>query len=125
MDPIDSLESLDSILKALTSRCLTVYLTDPDRRGAVVTHGFHTPDELARLRAHYSHAPASAAPPEVEAFVPVRGGSTGAPQDHITRLESQLATTLEELSGLKSRVGLLEAAVEELRKRLGTPSGGG
>src|SRR5205814_3653373 len=59
MDPIDTLDDLEAILKPLVARRLVVYLTDPDRRGAVVSHGFHAPDELARLKAHHGAASAS------------------------------------------------------------------
>ena len=61
MAPIESLDALEEVLKPLVERRLVVYLTEPDRRGAVVTHGFHTPDELTRLKAHHSHAPVSVA----------------------------------------------------------------
>src|SRR4051812_36793181 len=46
MAPIESLDALEEVLKPLLERRLVVYLTEPDRRGAVVSHGFHTADEL-------------------------------------------------------------------------------
>jgi uncharacterized protein YceH (UPF0502 family) len=46
MAPIETLEALDSFLQPLVERRLVVFLTDPDRRGAVLTHGFHPPEEL-------------------------------------------------------------------------------
>ncbi|MCX8138449.1 MAG: YceH family protein, partial [Gemmataceae bacterium] len=49
MDRISNAEELDGILQRLAQRRLVVFLTPPQRRGAVVTHGFHTPEELARL----------------------------------------------------------------------------
>ena len=51
MEPIEDLDALRRVLKALAERRLVVYLTPEGRRGSVVTHGFHAPDELDRLRA--------------------------------------------------------------------------
>ena len=45
MDAIDSLDALDEILRSLAARRLVTYLSDPERRGAMVTHGFHTAEE--------------------------------------------------------------------------------
>ncbi len=56
---LDSLDVLDEVLKPLLDRRLVIYLTEPDRRGAVVTHGFHTADELPRLKALHAGAPTS------------------------------------------------------------------
>jgi uncharacterized protein YceH (UPF0502 family) len=49
MDKISNLEELDRLLQQLAQRRLIVFLTPPQRRGTVVTHGFHTPEELAQL----------------------------------------------------------------------------
>ena len=51
MEPIDDLDQLRVILKRMTERQFVVYLTPEGRRGTVLTHGFHTPAELDRLRA--------------------------------------------------------------------------
>lgn len=109
MDAIDTLDQLDAILQPLAARGLVVYLTDPDRRGAVVTHGFHTPEELARLR---SQSVAASEP---------RTGS--APLESGTSVEHRLATALAELAALKDQVAALHAAVAELRRRLGDGAG--
>src|SRR5205823_7331021 len=50
MEPIDDLDALRRALRPLVERKLVVYLTPEDRRGAVLTHGFHDPRELERLR---------------------------------------------------------------------------
>jgi len=120
MDPIETLDALEVILKSLTARRLAVYLTEPDRRGAVVTHGFHTPDELTRLKAHFAHAPTSAALIEPEATAAPR--SSVAP-DAVANLEAKLTATLGEIDALKTKVASLETAVSDLRKQLGiTPA---
>lgn len=97
MDPIDTLDALEEVLKPLVERGLVVYLTEPDRRGAILTHGFHAPDEHARLKQHHAAGMA------LEEAAPVR--SSPPPPN--------------ELADLKARVAVLESQVSELRKQLG------
>jgi uncharacterized protein len=99
MDPIDSLDALEEVLNALAERGLVVYLTDPDRRGAIVSHGFHEPEELARLKSHHA---------------------SGLALDEASSPRSAPASN--ELGELKSRVAFLESQVAELRKQLGLES---
>src|SRR5947199_230426 len=84
----------DPVLRPLVERNLVVYLT-PEGRGAVVTHGFHPPDDLDRLRARAHAQPAE----EVEAKRPPPPGP--ALEDDLTRVRGQIAS--------------LQQAVEELR----------
>src|SRR5438874_10773703 len=53
MEPIADVDALRGILRPLVERRLAVYLTPEGRRGTVVTHGFHAPEELERLRASH------------------------------------------------------------------------
>lgn len=121
MDPIDSLDALEAIIKALTAKRLAVYLTDPDRRGAVVTHGFHPPDELAKLKAHFANAPASAALADVGGATPTRSGGSS---EAVAALEAKLSAAVEEIDGLKEKVAALEAALGDVRKQLGLAAPG-
>lgn len=105
MDAIDTLDALDAILRPLAARHLVVYLGDPDRRGALVSHGFHLPDELTGLK---SHAPAVAP-------VPSRSGSP----DSAVGLEAKLAFALAEIENLKVRMTALESALSDLRNGQG------
>ena len=50
MEPINDLDALRAVLKPLGERRLIVYLSPPERRGSMLTHGFHDPQELERLR---------------------------------------------------------------------------
>jgi uncharacterized protein YceH (UPF0502 family) len=111
---LDTLDALDAILKSLAARKLALYLTDPDRRGAVVTHGFHTPDELARLKAQNAHAPASAAASSDS--TPQR---SAAGAEAVAALEAKLTAALGAIDTLNGKVAALEAAVAELRKSPG------
>jgi uncharacterized protein YceH (UPF0502 family) len=103
MDPIETMEALEEVLKPLVERRLVIYLTEPDRRGAILTHGFHPPDEIARLKSQPSASTHS------EASSP-RAESSGS-------MERRLQEAEEEIGKLKEAVAALEAQVLELRGR--------
>lgn len=108
MDPIDTLEALDEVLAPLVERRLVVYLTPPDRRGAMLTHGFHLPDEFARLKAH--HGSMASAEPDAG---PVRVAPPV--------VDSRLTDALADIAALKTAVSNLESQVADLKKQLGLP----
>jgi uncharacterized protein YceH (UPF0502 family) len=107
MEPIDDLDALRAKLKPLAERRLVVYLTPEGRRGTVLTHGCHAPDELERLRARYVGAalddeprPASAvreAPPP---------GEIDALKQTVAALQADLAAVKEDLRVLKAALGM-------------------
>lgn len=116
MDPIETLEALDEILQPLVARRLVVFLTDPERRGAMLTHGFHTPEELVHLKAMAANAPASTLeiePPGIRPSPPI------VPAQDTAGLEAKLSAALAEIDGLKARVASLETGMRELRKQFG------
>jgi uncharacterized protein YceH (UPF0502 family) len=113
MAPIESLDALDEVLKPLLTRRLVVYLTEPDRRGAVVSHGFHAPDELAR---HHAGAPTALA--DADAPAKPSGLAEGTSRAASSALEAKLTAALGEIDALKARVAALEAQVTEVRKQL-------
>lgn len=94
MEPIADLEALRPIVKSLAERGLVLYLTPEGRRGTIVTHGFHTPDELQILRSRAERMaidePASATP----------------------------SRTSPSSSMIEQRLAVLEQAVSELRQEL-------
>src|SRR5215469_2097152 len=69
MEPLDDLDALRNALRPLVERKLVVYLTPEERRGAVLTHGFHDPKELEKLRARHAAEPADV-PAQAPAAVP-------------------------------------------------------
>ena len=108
MEPIDDLDALRAVLRPLVERKLVVYLTPEDRRGAVLTHGFHDPEELKHLRARSAAEPApTPAAPSAPAAVPPAPG-----------LERQLAEAREDIAGLKQTVAVLRGDVDGLREEL-------
>lgn len=115
MAPIETLEDLDEVLQPLLDRGLVIYLTEPERRGAIVSHGFHPPEELARLKAHHSHAPASVSTPDLP------GAVASTSSFSFAEWEGKLAAALGEIDSLKARVATLESQMTDLRKQLDLP----
>ncbi len=64
MDDVPDLEQLRTLLKPLAERKLVVYLTPPERRGTMLTHGFHAPEELQAASTAFGRG--AAEPPVVE-----------------------------------------------------------
>ncbi len=62
MEEIADLDELRGLLKTLADRMLVVYVSGAGGRGAVVTHGFHTADELATAAAHPHRPEVNSAP---------------------------------------------------------------
>ena len=105
MEPIDDLDSLRSTLKPLVERGLVVYLTPEGRRGTIVTHGFHSAEELAQLRAGQGNF-------EREPELAVRampGDDTRAEIDllraRIEKLEQTVGALSEQLAKLSQSLG--------------------
>jgi uncharacterized protein len=98
MDDIADLDILRGILGPLAERKLVVFLSDPDRRGAMITHGFHSPSEIESARTHASHAP-----------------NEDDPQPRVAAIPG----LADEVAALKAAVAMLKGQVEEIRKQLG------
>jgi uncharacterized protein len=112
MEPVDTLDSLRELLKPLASRRFVVYLTPQGRRGTVVTHGFHAPEELERLRGRYQ----GQATDDDESPRPAPARSMVASTD----IESRLAQALAEIVALNENVKSLREEVTGLAKELQT-----
>lgn len=130
MEPLDDLDALKASLRPLVERHLVVYLTAEDRRGALLSHGFHSKEELDRLIRHAAASvpaappvsPPHAAPPPAAPSVPPpppRG------DDRVPRLEAALDSLRQELATVRGqaqaaadRAAALEKEVVELRSSL-------
>jgi hypothetical protein len=104
MAAIDTLDDLDEVLRPLAERRLVVYLGPPDRRGALVTHGFHAADELAGLSTRQANA-ASDAEAAPRSAGPERSGD----------LERRLSNAEAEIAALRATVNELVSRVNGLR----------
>jgi uncharacterized protein YceH (UPF0502 family) len=118
MEPVEDLDALRALLKPLAERRLAVYLTPQGRRGTVLTHGFHTADELERLRARYAGqaldddeprpAPREApAPPrpDLEPRLAAAEAEVAALRQTVAGLQADLAAVKDEVRALKSALG--------------------
>jgi uncharacterized protein len=120
MDPIEDLDSLRRALRPLVERKLVFYLTPEERRGAVLTHGFHDPRELERLRGHFASAAATVTPPTAPIAIATAPAAAGAfrSDEKLQGLEAQLNTMREELAATRQQVSALEKQLAELRASL-------
>jgi uncharacterized protein len=118
MEPIDDLDALRAVLRPLVERNLVVYLTPEERRGAVLTHGFHDPQELTRLRARHmaEPVPVSAAPVAVAPTPTAPSPSRAEAQS--PAMERGLAEARDEIAALKQTVEALRGEVDGLRAEL-------
>jgi len=88
MEPLGDRDALRKVLQPLVERRLAIWLTPEGRRGALLAHGFHDPQELEKLKARAS------------------AGAEHEPAPTRTASESP------------SRIESLEAALTELRARV-------
>lgn len=107
MDEIKDLDELRSLLATLRERSLVAYLTEPNRRGTVVTHGFHDPAELDREKARHAGAAAADHDPTT-APARLTPASPG--------LDARLNEAFAEIAKLREAVARLEQQVADLRR---------
>jgi uncharacterized protein YceH (UPF0502 family) len=115
MEPIDDLDALRRGLRPMVERKLVVYLTPEDRRGAVLTHGFHEPRELERLRAQ---ATAQPVPPSAPAEAPQVAAPAPRAEPAVSALEAGLAEARAEIAALKQAVAELRGALAGVQEEV-------
>jgi uncharacterized protein YceH (UPF0502 family) len=115
MEPIDDLDALRAVLKPLSERNLIVYLTAGDRRGAMLTHGFHDQQELEGLRQRAASMPAAPA-----AVSSPRGGSA-AGETALGEVRSEITALKDLIRHLESDIAALRAEVENIRQSSPAP----
>jgi uncharacterized protein YceH (UPF0502 family) len=112
MEPLDH-ELATGLIKSLAKRGMIVWLAPENRRGALLTHGFHTPDELGRLKAAHS---TGVIVDEVQAPSPP---VTAAPAERARGLEERLGEAVAEIARLRAELSELRATVQGLQEALG------
>jgi uncharacterized protein YceH (UPF0502 family) len=115
MEPIEDLDTLRSVLRPLVERGLVVYLTAENRRGAMLTHGFHDPRERDRLRAHAAAAPV---PPEPLAVIPSPPPPPSRAEEVLPTLEAEVAAARQDAAAARAEGTALRQTIEELRATL-------
>jgi uncharacterized protein YceH (UPF0502 family) len=125
MEPIDDLETLRAELRPLVNRNLVIYLTAEDRRGAVLTHGFHEPREQERLRAHVLAQPVPAAetlapppPPAAARSAPPAPPPAPVVDSKLPALELELSETRAEVAGLRQQLEETRETLEQVQRDL-------
>ena len=106
------LEELRSLVKNLSIRKYVVYLTPENRRGTMVTHSFHSPEEFARLRALHSTGLSGADVESASVSLP--------PARHPipSELEGKLDRALERITHLETELAALQKRFAEFEKLL-------
>jgi uncharacterized protein YceH (UPF0502 family) len=122
MEPIADLDALRALLKPLKERGLVVYLSPEGRRGTMVTHGFHAPQELEKLRERHqageAEPPPPAPPAAVRPSVPALSSEAPGNQSALAALENRLAAAQGEIGDLRQTVADLQAAVNKLTEQV-------
>jgi uncharacterized protein YceH (UPF0502 family) len=118
MEAIDDLDALKKALRPLVERRLVVYLTAEDRRGAVVTHGFHDPADLAVLRSRAAAQPADSPASHVPAAAPAPPRADPALEAGLAEVRREVAALREDNAALKRQLAEAQAAVAALRADL-------
>ena len=109
MDDIADVDALRQLLVPLKERKLVVYLGPENRRGSMLTHGFHDTFELERL----AKAPQYAASDESPSQPLVAGARVSVPaSDEIGELRREMESLRKEFTALRE-------IVERLQQELG------
>jgi uncharacterized protein len=103
MEPLDH-DAAATAIRNLVERQFVVWLAPESRRGAKLTHGFHTEEELQR---HRSGAPAAAADHD-------RPPTSASSPSAAAQIESRLNEALSEIASLRTQVQELRAIVGKL-----------
>jgi hypothetical protein len=98
MEAVEDLDALRELLRPLAQRGTVVYLTPEGRRGTVVTHGFHDPQELERLKSRHIGA--------------------GEPADEPVRAAAPRSSSPDNLDSLTVRIDQLHADQADLRRQV-------
>jgi uncharacterized protein YceH (UPF0502 family) len=106
MEPIEDLDTLRNILKPLTERRLVVYLTPEGRRGTVLTHGFHSPQELEKLRSHAGTMIQDEPPPARVATATSSPGEIPDLLERVASIERTVSDLAEQVRKIKEGFGM-------------------
>ena len=115
MASIDS-EQLPEMIKSLVEKGMIVWITPEGRRGAILTHGFHTPNELQSIR---HRNPVSDLPPEPESAPPLTVFIP--PPVAAFKPDPRVDEALSQIAELRETVARLQKQLADLHANLGVP----
>lgn len=105
MEPLPDLDTLRQHLHALARRGLVVYLGPEGRRGTLVTHGFHPPDELAQFtRSDISRGSTLSGPAQAGSSPAEYGPAPNLLLTRLEQLEAEVKQLREEVLRLASQL---------------------
>jgi uncharacterized protein YceH (UPF0502 family) len=113
LEPVPDLDALRALLQPMSQRGLVVYLTPEGRRGTMLTHGFHPPEELERLRSRTAR--------ESVADEPARPRTAAPDPDRLAALTTRVDELAVGLAQLRETVAALETQLRSPHSALGTP----
>ncbi len=116
MEPIADLDALRAVLKVLAARRLVVYLTPEGRRGTTLTHGFHAPEEVDRLRVKHGKDAEQAAADDKFVLSPRTVPSPN--PEGPSMLEARVTELQAEITGLKISVAAFEDKFTSLLEQI-------
>jgi uncharacterized protein YceH (UPF0502 family) len=111
MEPVADLDALRAVCQPLAHRGLIVYLTPEGRRGTTLTHGFHDPQELNRLRSRAGTGEPAAQPARPAQPIPPASGRIDELQAEIAVLRDTISGMQHDIAGLRSQLEALQAAL--------------
>ncbi|HEX4591899.1 MAG TPA: hypothetical protein VH120_18315, partial [Gemmataceae bacterium] len=114
MEELPELEALRAVCQPLAQRGLVVYLSPEGRRGTTLTHGFHDPQELERMKSRSIDHADPGPPRHAESPSPT------APR--LDRLEHEVAHLRDALTVLQRELIEIRALVGTEKTPPGEPS---
>jgi uncharacterized protein YceH (UPF0502 family) len=114
MEAIDDLDALRAVLRPMSERGLVVYLSPPGRRGTVLTHGFHAPEELALLHARHG----SSGGDEDTAVSPFPASASPDSSPTASSWEARFEELRTEVASLRQLTIGLQGALDQVVKQL-------
>jgi uncharacterized protein YceH (UPF0502 family) len=119
MEPFPDLPALQSVLEALASRGLVVYLSPPgQRRGVTVTHGLYPAQELEKVRHAFAQMPVVTDDEERPARLSSARAEL-ASAAHVPAWTAEAAALRAEIESLRGTVEALSNEVRALKNALG------
>lgn len=118
MEPIADVDALRTVLRPMAERGLVLFLGPEGRRGTLITHGFHAPEELDVQR-RMAEAGIDLPPAPNAPLAPDSSRSEGSTRPDLANVQSELDEFRQQLLEVQQTLASLTAEVRDLKARLG------